>query len=202
MQIKISILTKKSLNKRGSDFVLRCFSVSAVSLQPSRKWVIFSAQEKSTSYKRTRPWPWRHLRYTRLFLFFFFQIVTLAQVSASDCCVVAPLQPDDLIFLRINLCVDSFTIKELNLRWKSEAGMVENIESIVEEYRNTRQLLVTLSRPFINTLQQLMSTSALISHFFLYQNWQMLHLHLTFFIHNLIVSYQCPLHCFSLYSSL
>lgn len=82
-------------------------------------------------------------------LLFFFQIVSLAKSSEWDCCVIAPLQPDDLIFLRINLCVDAFTIKELNLRWKSEAGIVENIESIVEEYRNTRQLLVSSSLPFI-----------------------------------------------------
>lgn len=66
---------------------------------------------------------------------------------------VVLLQPDELIFLRINLCVDTFTIKELNLRWKSEAGIVENIESVVEEYRNTRQLLVSFSLPFINTQQ-------------------------------------------------
>lgn len=58
--------------------------------------------------------------------------------------VIVPLQPDELIFLRINLCVDTFTIKELNLRWKSEAGIVENIESVVEEYKNTRQLLVSV----------------------------------------------------------
>lgn len=68
------------------------------------------------------------------------------------CGVIVSFQPDDLIFLRINLCVDAFTIKELNLRWKSEAGMIENIESVVEEYRNTRQLLVSVQLLQLNTL--------------------------------------------------
>lgn len=67
------------------------------------------------------------------------------------CGAIASFQPDDLIFLRINFCVDAFTIKELNVRWKSETGMIENIESVVEEYRNTRQLLVSVHFLELNT---------------------------------------------------
>ncbi|XP_034436282.1 adenylate kinase 7-like isoform X2 [Hippoglossus hippoglossus] len=51
-------------------------------------------------------------------------------------------QPSELEYLGINLSLDIFIIKDsFNLHWKAEAGMVENIESIVEEYKNTRQLL-------------------------------------------------------------
>lgn len=91
-----------------------------------------------------------HLRYSVPF-FSFFQY-SLVYISVFMCRVIVSFQPDDLIFLRINLCVDAFTVKELNLRWKSEAGMIENIESVVEEYRNTRQLLVSAHFPELNTL--------------------------------------------------
>uniref|UniRef100_A0A8C9X114 Adenylate kinase 7a n=1 Tax=Sander lucioperca TaxID=283035 RepID=A0A8C9X114_SANLU len=51
-------------------------------------------------------------------------------------------QPEELEYLNINLRLDAFIIKDsFSLRWKSEAGMVENMASIVEEYRDTRQLL-------------------------------------------------------------
>ncbi|XP_026196850.1 adenylate kinase 7-like [Anabas testudineus] len=51
-------------------------------------------------------------------------------------------QPQELECLSINLRLDAFIIKDsLNLHWTSEAGIVENIENIVEEYKDTRQLL-------------------------------------------------------------
>lgn len=54
-------------------------------------------------------------------------------------------QPEELECLNINLRLDAFIIKDsLNLHWTSEAGMVENMESIVEEYKETRQLLVSV----------------------------------------------------------
>ncbi len=54
-------------------------------------------------------------------------------------------QPEELEYLSINLRLDAFIIKDsLSLRWTSEAGMVENMESIVEEYKDTRQLLVSV----------------------------------------------------------
>lgn len=54
-------------------------------------------------------------------------------------------QPEELNYLNINLRLDAFIIKDsLNLYWTSEAGMVENMESIVEEYKETRQLLVSV----------------------------------------------------------
>lgn len=87
---------------------------------------------------------------------------------------LCPSQPDDLIFLRINLCVDTLTIKELNLRWKSEAGIVENIESVVEEYRNTRQLLVSPHSLSSSTQQLFLSSLAK-------PNWQMLQMWNLFF---------------------
>uniref|UniRef100_A0A3Q3WQU7 Uncharacterized protein n=1 Tax=Mola mola TaxID=94237 RepID=A0A3Q3WQU7_MOLML len=51
-------------------------------------------------------------------------------------------QPEELACLSIDLRLDPFIIKDaFSLRWRSEAGMVDNIESIVEEYKETRQLL-------------------------------------------------------------
>uniref|UniRef100_A0A3B4YGR6 Adenylate kinase 7a n=1 Tax=Seriola lalandi dorsalis TaxID=1841481 RepID=A0A3B4YGR6_SERLL len=48
----------------------------------------------------------------------------------------------ELEYLSINLQLDALTIKDsFSLRWTSESGMVENMESIVEEYKDTRQLL-------------------------------------------------------------
>ncbi|XP_053192700.1 adenylate kinase 7-like [Scomber japonicus] len=51
-------------------------------------------------------------------------------------------KPEELEYLSINLRLDAFIIKDsFNIRWTSETGMVDNMESIVEEYKNTRQLL-------------------------------------------------------------
>lgn len=91
------------------------------------------------------------------FSFSFFKFSDWSTSVRLHVVLLCPSQPDDLIFLRINLCVDTFTIKELNLRWKSEAGIVENIESIVEEYRNTRQLLVSPHYLSANTQQLFLS---------------------------------------------
>uniref|UniRef100_A0A671WFZ9 Adenylate kinase 7a n=1 Tax=Sparus aurata TaxID=8175 RepID=A0A671WFZ9_SPAAU len=47
----------------------------------------------------------------------------------------------ELDYISINLRLDAFIIKDsFSLRWRSIAGMVENMESIVEEYKDTRQL--------------------------------------------------------------
>lgn len=48
-------------------------------------------------------------------------------------------------YLNINLRLDASMIKDFSLNWTSEAGMVENMASIVEEYKDHRQLLVSVS---------------------------------------------------------
>ncbi|KAM3603156.1 uncharacterized protein V6R79_017437 [Siganus canaliculatus] len=49
---------------------------------------------------------------------------------------------EELEYLSINLQLDAVIIKEnFHLQWTSEAGMLQNMESIVEEYKETRQLL-------------------------------------------------------------
>lgn len=54
-------------------------------------------------------------------------------------------QPEELDYISINLRLDAFIIKDsFSLRWRSIAGMVENMESIVEEYKDTRQLFVSV----------------------------------------------------------
>uniref|UniRef100_A0A3Q0RP37 Uncharacterized protein n=1 Tax=Amphilophus citrinellus TaxID=61819 RepID=A0A3Q0RP37_AMPCI len=48
----------------------------------------------------------------------------------------------EVMCLSINLRLETFIIKDFfDLRWTSEAGMIENMESIVQEYKDTRQLL-------------------------------------------------------------
>lgn len=72
-------------------------------------------------------------------------------------------QPDKLAYLTINLRLDAFIIKDsFNIRWTSEAGMVENMESIVEEYRDTRQLLVSVQLLQIKTSRMMFKSDTQI----------------------------------------
>lgn len=46
--------------------------------------------------------------------------------------------------LSVNLCMEGVFIKELfSVNWLCESGLVDNIEMVVEEYRQTRGLLVS-----------------------------------------------------------
>lgn len=81
---------------------------------------------------------------------------------------VSHFKPEELEYLSINLRLDAFIIKDsFSIRWTSETGMVDNMESIVEEYKNTRQLLVSvqvhqmknLMLLFTVTLENLLSES-------------------------------------------
>ena len=64
-------------------------------------------------------------------------------------------QPEELARLSIDLRLEPFIIKDtFSIRWKSEAGLVDNIESIVEEYKETRQLLVSVHLCQIKTFYQ------------------------------------------------
>lgn len=54
-------------------------------------------------------------------------------------------QQEEMEYLNINLRLDASMIKDFSLNWTSEAGMVENMASIVEEYKDHRQLLVSVS---------------------------------------------------------
>lgn len=52
-------------------------------------------------------------------------------------------QQTDIDSLLVNLCIEATYLKEnFNIQWVSETGMVENIEQITEEYKQTRGLLV------------------------------------------------------------
>ncbi|XP_041815008.1 adenylate kinase 7-like [Chelmon rostratus] len=64
------------------------------------------------------------------------------KVSEQEAIAMKAFTPQELEYLNINLRLDALIIKDsFSLRWTSEAGMVENMESIVEEYKDTRQLL-------------------------------------------------------------
>ncbi|XP_042358935.1 LOW QUALITY PROTEIN: adenylate kinase 7-like [Plectropomus leopardus] len=64
------------------------------------------------------------------------------KVPEQEAITMKAFKPEELEYLNINLRLDAFIIKDsFSLRWTSEAGMVENMASIVEEYKDTRQLL-------------------------------------------------------------
>ncbi|XP_031717540.1 adenylate kinase 7a [Anarrhichthys ocellatus] len=64
------------------------------------------------------------------------------KVPEQDAIAMKAFKPDELDYLNIDLRLNAFIIKDsFSLRWTSEAGMVENMRSIVEEYKDTRQLL-------------------------------------------------------------
>uniref|UniRef100_A0A673CWZ7 Adenylate kinase 7a n=1 Tax=Sphaeramia orbicularis TaxID=375764 RepID=A0A673CWZ7_9TELE len=63
-------------------------------------------------------------------------------VPEQEAISLKAFEPTELEYLKINLRLDAFIVKDsLNINWMSEAGMVKNIENIVEEYKVTRQLL-------------------------------------------------------------
>lgn len=44
----------------------------------------------------------------------------------------------------MNLRMDGIFVKEsMHIKWVAESGMVENIENIIKEYKETRNLLVS-----------------------------------------------------------
>ncbi|XP_070843607.1 adenylate kinase 7-like [Chaetodon trifascialis] len=64
------------------------------------------------------------------------------KVPEQEAIAMKAFTPEELEYLNIDLRLDALTIKDsFSLRWTSEAGMVENIESVVEEYIDARQLL-------------------------------------------------------------
>jgi len=49
--------------------------------------------------------------------------------------------------LLVNLRMDAVNVKEnMRINWVSEAGMVENIQTIIKEYKDTRNLHVSNTR--------------------------------------------------------
>lgn len=61
--------------------------------------------------------------------------------NISDCVFS---QETDLLYLSVNLQTESVFLKDrLNLHWDCESGIVDNILQVVEEYKQTRQLLVS-----------------------------------------------------------
>ncbi|XP_072307845.1 adenylate kinase 7-like [Eucyclogobius newberryi] len=63
------------------------------------------------------------------------------EFSEQEALSMKAFQPKEMDYLKIHLSLEASLIKELNIQWTSESGMVENIESIVDEYKVTRKLL-------------------------------------------------------------
>ena len=56
-------------------------------------------------------------------------------------------QQADFDMLLVDLRMDAVFVKEnMRIRWQSETGIVENIQKIVKEYKETRGLLVSASQ--------------------------------------------------------
>lgn len=55
------------------------------------------------------------------------------------------LQQHEFDMLLVNLRMDAIFVKEsMNIKWASETGIVENISSVVKEFKETRGLLVAI----------------------------------------------------------
>lgn len=66
----------------------------------------------------------------------------ICEGNISHCCVFS--QETDLLYLNVNLQIESVFLKDkLNISWDYESGIVDNIFRVVEEYKQTRQLLVS-----------------------------------------------------------
>lgn len=58
------------------------------------------------------------------------------------------LQPEEWACLSVDLRLEAFIIKDsFNIRWRYEDGLVSNIDSVVKEFKDARQLLVRLYSP-------------------------------------------------------
>ncbi|KAI4894405.1 hypothetical protein NFI96_030573, partial [Prochilodus magdalenae] len=63
-------------------------------------------------------------------------------VSIEDASLAQELTQTDLDHLSLNLRIESVLLRDtFNLRWVCESGIVDNINRIVEEYKQTRRLL-------------------------------------------------------------
>lgn len=57
--------------------------------------------------------------------------------------LICDLQQSDFDQLLVNLRMDAVFVKEnMRIMWVSEAGMVENIDQIIKEYKDFRKLQV------------------------------------------------------------
>lgn len=57
--------------------------------------------------------------------------------------LIYDLQQSDFDQLLVNLRMDAVFVKEnMRIMWVSEAGMVENIDQIIKEYKDSRKLQV------------------------------------------------------------
>lgn len=59
--------------------------------------------------------------------------------------LICDLQQSDFDQLLVNLRMDAVFVKEnMRIMWVSEAGMVENIDQIIKEYKDSRKLQVKI----------------------------------------------------------
>ncbi|XP_065124855.1 adenylate kinase 7a isoform X1 [Paramisgurnus dabryanus] len=66
----------------------------------------------------------------------------IEKVPKEDACATKEITENDLHNLSVNLRAESAFLKErFNLSWECETGIVDNILTVVEEYKRTRQLL-------------------------------------------------------------
>uniref|UniRef100_A0A8C5NA03 Adenylate kinase 7-like n=1 Tax=Gouania willdenowi TaxID=441366 RepID=A0A8C5NA03_GOUWI len=62
--------------------------------------------------------------------------------TLKDVVQAIAMKPEELEYLKVDLRLDAFIIMDsFIINWRCESGIVENMESIVEEYKTHRQLL-------------------------------------------------------------
>ncbi|XP_028398700.1 adenylate kinase 7-like [Dendronephthya gigantea] len=63
-------------------------------------------------------------------------------VSKEEALLIKDLQQTDFDMLLVNLRMDAGFVREgMNINWKSETGLIDNIEAVIKEYKQTRGLL-------------------------------------------------------------
>uniref|UniRef100_A0A8C1VCN8 Adenylate kinase 7a n=1 Tax=Cyprinus carpio TaxID=7962 RepID=A0A8C1VCN8_CYPCA len=66
----------------------------------------------------------------------------IENVPKEDAYGTKAITETDLLYLGVNLRTESVFLKDrLNLHWECESGIVDNISQVLEEYKQTRQLL-------------------------------------------------------------
>ena len=69
----------------------------------------------------------------------------MKHITKEEALLDKVLEQSNFDQLLANLRMDGVYIKEnMNIRWVSERGLLENITSIIQEYKTTRQLLVCM----------------------------------------------------------
>ncbi|XP_021563562.1 adenylate kinase 7 [Carlito syrichta] len=73
----------------------------------------------------------------------------IQKLPKENASLIKDLTQHGLDHLLVNLRMEALFVKEnFNIRWAAQAGFVENVSSVLREYKETRGLLVTMTRSY------------------------------------------------------